>query len=111
MKSDVEWKTVSLELRRYGVRSSKRFPFRVEKEYGSKVWSECKSYSLRRWRHKRYTSVRAQFCKDYYGVRLQFVVRVGRHSAATEVPIVLVTKGERLVRTLTPTSLSIMLTQ
>lgn len=42
---------------------------------------------------KTYTSVRIQFCREYYGVRLQFAARVGRESAVTAVPIVLLRAG------------------
>jgi len=66
----------------------------VEEEYGSKIWTKmCKRCLVKPWEHKQYTSVRVQFCKEYYGVRLQFVARAENYTAATEVPIVIIQQG------------------
>lgn len=100
--SNIDWKALSLELRPYGRASKTRFRFRVEEEYGSKVWTKpCKSCVVQPWLHKQYTSVRVQFCKEYYEERLQFtarvqIARVGAFRAVTEVPIILVASGDAL---------------
>ena len=92
--SNFVWKSLLLELRPYKGESKTRLPFRVEGEYGSKRWTKlCKRCLVKPWQHKEYTSVRVQFGKGYYGVRLQFIARAQNYTAATEVPIVLVKQG------------------
>lgn len=83
------WSLVSIVLRPYGVTSTKQFPFRAEMKYGSKQWSKrCKNCLVRAWQHKRYTNVRIQFCRDYYGIPLQFIAQVEGLCAVTTTPIV-----------------------
>lgn len=83
------WSLVSIVLRPYGGTSNKQFPFRAEMKYGSKQWSKrCKNCLVRAWQHKRYTNVRIQFCRDYYGVPLQFIAQAETLCAATTTPIV-----------------------
>lgn len=93
--SNFIWEMLSLELRPYGCTENiKRLPFHVEEEYGSKVWTRrCESCLVQPWQHKQYTTVRIQFCKGYYGMRLQFIARVGKHTACTKIPIVVVKAG------------------
>jgi hypothetical protein len=68
--------------------------FHVDEECGSKVWTRrCESCLVQPWQHKQYTTVRIQFCKGYYGMRLQFIARVGKHTACTKIPIVVVKAG------------------
>ena len=95
--SNFIWDMLSLELRPYGCANSMtRLPFHVEEEYGSKVWTRrCKSCLVQPWQHKQYTTVRVQFCKGYYGMRLQFIARVGKYTAFTKIPIVVVKAGTR----------------
>ena len=67
----------------------------MEEEYGSKTWTKiCKRCLVKPWQHKQYTSVRVQFCKEYYGVRLQFIARAQNYTAATKVPIVIIQQGK-----------------
>ena len=94
IRSNFSWKAVSLELREQHCSYEKRFAFRFETEHGSKKWSQrCKQCFVKASKSKTYTSVRIQFCREYYGVRLQFAARVGRESAVTAVPIVLLRAG------------------
>ena len=93
ISGNFQWKSLSLELRICG--SNTRLPFRVEEEYGSKIWTKlCKRCSVQPWKHRRFTSVRVQFCKQYYGMRLQFMARAENNIAATEVPIVILKEGD-----------------
>ena len=94
VSSSFRWKSLLLELRPYGGKSKVRLPFRVEEEYGSKIWNKlCKRSLVKPWQHKQYTCVRVQFCKRYYGVRLQFIARAESCIATTEIPIVLGKQG------------------
>ena len=89
------WSLVSIVLRPYGGTSNKQFPFRAEMKYGSKQWSKrCKNCLVRAWQHKRYTNVRIQFCRDYYGVPLQFIAQAETLCAATTTPIVTFKPGK-----------------
>ena len=98
ISSNFPWKSLWLELRPYEGDSKIRLPFRVEEKYGSKIWTKlCKSCLVQPWKHKQYTSVRVQFCKQYYGVRLQFMARAEHYIAATDVPIVILKKGDEFV--------------
>ena len=92
--SNFAWKSLWLELRKFGCESKTRLPFRVEEQYGCKTWTKlCKRCLVKPWKHKQYTSVRVQFCREYYGARLQFVARADNCIAATEVPIVILKQG------------------
>ena len=86
---------IVLELREQNSGSKKCFPFRVETKHGSKIWSSARKQvvvksSKGNWWCKR---IRAQFCREYYGVPLQFVVRVGNLIAKTIIPIVVLKPG------------------
>ena len=95
ISSNFAWKSLWLELRPYGCESKISLPFRVEEEYGCKKWTEPSERCLvEPWQHKKYTTVRVQFCKQYYGVRLQFIARAEHYIAATQVPIVLLKQGD-----------------
>ena len=98
VSSNFRWKSLWLELRPYGCESKTRLPFRVEEKYGCKKWTKlCKRCLAKPWQHKQYTSVRVQFCKSYYGMRLQFIARTENYIAATKVPIVIVKQGDRFI--------------
>ena len=89
--SNFTWTCLTLTLHR--CKSKKRLPFRVEIVHHSKEWSkDCDACILRSWNHKRYTSVRVQFCKEYYGQQLEFRARFASVIAKTQTPIV-ITKG------------------
>ena len=95
--SNFIWKKLFLELRPHGCASEKRLPFRVEVKHGSKVWTErCTGCVVQPWQHKDYTSIRVQFCREYYGVRLRFLAHVGKLSATTATPIIIVKPGQSL---------------
>ena len=86
--SNFAW--TSLQLTLHGCKSKKQLQFCVEMEHGSKLWSEpAHACIVRSWKHKEYTSVRVQFCREYYGQKIQFKARIGNLSATTETPIVL----------------------
>ena len=90
--SNFKWTCLTLTLHTY--KSKKRVRFRVEIGHLSKQWSkDCDASIVRSWKHKQYTNVRVQFCKEYYGQQLQFRARVASLIAAeTQTPIV-ITKG------------------
>ena len=88
LTSNFAWTYLKLTL--HGGDSKKKLRFCVEMEHGSKRWSKpVDACMVRSWQHKLYTSVRAQFCKEYYGQKLQFKARIADLSATTETPIVL----------------------
>ena len=91
VKSNFEWNRLTLTLHRR--KSQKRLRFRVEIDHRSQEWSEdCDACIVRSWKHKQYTSVRAQFCKEYYGQQLHFRARAEHLVTETHTPIV-ITKG------------------
>lgn len=101
--SNFAWQSVSLELRehaptskKHASASKKRFHFRIEKEYGSKVWSKrCKKHLVHNSQSKNHTNIRVQFCREYYGLNLQFFVRTSKHTAMTKLPIFLLKSGTK----------------
>lgn len=89
--SNFAW--TSLQLTLHGRKYKKQLRFCVEMEHCSKLWSEpAHACIVRSWKHKEYTSVRVQFCREYYGQKIQFKARIAGLSAITETPIV-VTHG------------------
>ena len=88
--SNFPWQRSCLTLHPYGC-SETLLPFRVENKHRSKKWSDNASkFSIQQWTHKRYTSVRVQFCKRYYDQRLQFTFQVEGERAVSATPIIVV---------------------
>ena len=103
VKSNFTWNLLTLTLHR--CKSKKRLPFRVEIDHLSKQWSkDCDACIVRSWEHKRYTSVRAQFCKEYYGQQLQFSARVASLIAKTRTPIVTTRSYRGMPRSFPPSA-------
>ena len=94
--SNFSWKRLSLTLRPYRCTSKKQLPFRVEEKHGSKEWTEqCQDCHVQPWKHKCYTSVRVQFCREYFGTQLEFLVRGQNNvNAATKLPFIVLPRYE-----------------